>query len=85
MVSEIHLRGKTVSAWTINRSSDATRLIDLGVDDLITEEPHMVREAIAENVALGDYLADYLDLLTDSDSDGGEPDPVLSDPAYGEP
>ena len=45
----------------------------------------MVREAIAENVALGDYLADYLDLLTDSDNDGGEPDPVLSDPAYGEP
>lgn len=85
MVSAIHLRGKTVSAWTINRSTDAARLIDIGVDDFITEKPHMVREEIADNVALGDYLADCLNSLANPEDDDYNSDSVLSDPAHGEP
>ena len=43
MVKQIHLRGKTVSAWTINREQDAASLLKLGVDDLITDKPEMVQ------------------------------------------
>lgn len=46
MVKQIHLRGKTVSAWTINREQDASNLLKLGVDDLITDKPEMVQQLL---------------------------------------
>jgi len=42
MVQQIHLRGKTISAWTINRQQDAEKLLQLGVDDLITDKPEII-------------------------------------------
>ena len=36
---QAHLRGKTVSAWTVNRSEDIRRMLVLGVDDVITDDP----------------------------------------------
>ena len=44
MVQQIHLRGKTVSAWTVNREEDASELLSLGVDDIITDKPEMVQQ-----------------------------------------
>lgn len=46
MVSRIHLIGKTVSAWTVDRMEDVSTLRDKQVDDLITGDPQMVREAL---------------------------------------
>ena len=49
MVQQIHLRGKTVSAWTVNREEDASDLLSLGVDDIITDKPGMVQQLMAED------------------------------------
>ena len=46
MVSSIHLLGKTVSAWTVDRMEDVSTLRNKQVDDLITGDPKMVREAL---------------------------------------
>ena len=49
MVQQVHLRGKTVSAWTVNREEDASNLLNLGVDDIITDKPGMVQQLMAED------------------------------------
>ena len=43
------MRGKTVSAWTVNREEDASDLLSLGVDDIITDKPGMVQQLMAED------------------------------------
>ena len=63
MVNAIHLRGKTVSAWTIDREADASHMLELGVDDLITDKPEMVRNLLAQNQQMDDTLVDFRDLL----------------------
>lgn len=49
MVQQVHLHGKTVSAWTVNREEDASDLLSLGVDDIITDKPGMVQQLMAED------------------------------------
>lgn len=49
MVQQVHLRGKTVSGWTVNREEDASDLLNLGVDDIITDKPGMVQQLMAED------------------------------------
>lgn len=46
MVSSIHLLGKTVSAWTVDRMDDVSTLRNKQVDDLITGDPKMVQETL---------------------------------------
>lgn len=36
--------GKEVHAWTVNQRGDVRRMIDMGVDNLITDDPVMVRK-----------------------------------------
>lgn len=63
MVNQLHRRGKTVSAWTIVRESDASQMLELGVDDLITDRPDMVQTLLAQNRKADDTLVDLRDLL----------------------
>ena len=56
MVQQIHLRGKTISAWTINRQQDAEKLLQLGVDDLITDKPEIISPLLARDKALDNRL-----------------------------
>lgn len=63
MVNAVHLRGKTVSAWTIDREKAATHMLELGVDDLITDKPDMVQDLLARNQQVDDSLIDFRDLL----------------------
>lgn len=63
MVNAVHLRGKTVSAWTIDREKVATHMLELGVDDLITDKPDMVQDLLARNQQVNDSLIDFRDLL----------------------
>ena len=63
MVNAVHLRGKTVSAWTIDREKVATHMLELGVDDLITDKPDMVQDLLAWNQQVDDSLIDFRDLL----------------------
>ena len=91
MVQQIHLRGKTVSAWTVNRTEDARALLSLGVDDVITDKPEMVQELLNEDadldrnlVLMRDRLKELLGLTESADSevdpDDSAIEEVLEDP-----
>lgn len=62
-VWQAHLRGKTVSAWTVNRQEEIDRMLRLGVDDIITDNPAIVQNALRSRRSmetdLQDLLAEY--------------------------
>ena len=91
MVQQLHLRGKTVSAWTVNRAEDARDLLSLGVDDVITDKPEMVQDLLNEDadldrnlVLMRDRLKELLGLTESADSevdpDDSAIEEVLEDP-----
>ena len=48
LVKEAHALGLKVIPWTANRTEDLVRLIDWGVDGLITDRPDFLREVMAQ-------------------------------------
>lgn len=44
--------GKDVYAWTVNEATTMSRMISIGIDGLITDEPALARKVIAERNAL---------------------------------
>ena len=46
LVDAAHRRGLEVHAWTINEEEDMRRLIDLGVDGIITDYPDRLLEVL---------------------------------------
>jgi glycerophosphoryl diester phosphodiesterase len=46
-VKEAHALGLQVIPWTVNKTSDMARLIDWGVDGLITDRPDFLRDVMA--------------------------------------
>ena len=48
LVKEAHALGLKVIPWTVNKTDDMARLIDWGVDGLITDRPDFLREVMAE-------------------------------------
>jgi glycerophosphoryl diester phosphodiesterase len=46
-IAEVHDEGLAVWAWTVNEEDEARRLINLGVDGLITDHPDKVRAWLA--------------------------------------
>lgn len=63
MVQQLHLRGKTVSAWTIDREDDARKMVELGVDDIITGDPPMVHSVLTESSENEHLLESFRDLF----------------------
>ena len=47
LLAHAHARGVFVHAWTINEPDEMSRLLDLGVDGLISDHPERVRDLIA--------------------------------------
>lgn len=47
-IAEAHALGLRVVPWTVNQPTDMGRLIDWGVDGLITDRPDLARIALAE-------------------------------------
>ncbi|MBE0621249.1 MAG: glycerophosphodiester phosphodiesterase [Burkholderiales bacterium] len=48
MVKEAHALGLQVIPWTVDKTEDMARLIDWGVDGLITDRPDFLRQVMAE-------------------------------------
>ena len=60
-VREAHSLGKEVHAWTVNYRGDAKRMLDMGVDNLITDDPIMVREV--QNQESGNTDTGFFELM----------------------
>ena len=47
-VRAAHARGVRVDVWTINQADEMRRLLDLGVDVIMTDRPHTLAEVLKE-------------------------------------
>ena len=47
-VDAIHATGAHVHAWTVNDAATMQRLLDMGVDGIVTDRPDVLNEVIAE-------------------------------------
>ncbi|TWB22085.1 glycerophosphoryl diester phosphodiesterase [Nitrospirillum amazonense] len=47
LVAEAHSLGLTVVPWTVNKPEDMAKLIDMGVDGIISDQPVLLRAAAA--------------------------------------
>lgn len=50
-VEEAHKLGMVVNTWTVNKEEDIRRMLDLGVDQITTNEPELAQRLIAERQA----------------------------------
>lgn len=48
LVSAAHRRGLQVHVWTVNRPSEMIRLLDMGVDGVITDRPDLLKDVLVE-------------------------------------
>jgi glycerophosphoryl diester phosphodiesterase len=48
LISEAHGLGLPVVVWTVNKREDIARMIDLGVDGIISDRPDLLREVAGE-------------------------------------
>ena len=45
-VEHAHSLGKEICAWTLNYQGDMQRMVNCGVDNIITDDPELVRKVI---------------------------------------
>lgn len=58
LISEAHDLGLRVVVWTVNKPEDMARLIELGVDGIISDRPDLLRQVAGEKgIALPDGAA----------------------------
>ena len=50
LVSRIHTSGKRVHVWTVNQEEDLKRMIDLGIDAIITDDPVMALRLLGRSI-----------------------------------
>ena len=48
LISESHNLGLSVVVWTVNKPADMARLIDIGVDGIISDRPDLLRKVAGE-------------------------------------
>ncbi len=54
LVRDLHRRGRKVHVWTVNDLSNALSMIEMGVDNIITDEPTDIRSLLEEWNMLSD-------------------------------
>lgn len=53
LINSAHSRGKQIHVWTVNDEASANRLIDMGADNLLTDDPKMLVALLRERSQLG--------------------------------
>ena len=48
VIDEAHRLGLTAVVWTVNKPADMARMIDMGVDGIISDRPDLLRNVAAE-------------------------------------
>ena len=48
LIDNAHKNGMTVNPWTVNKERDIKRLVELGVDGVITDVPNVAKKIIEE-------------------------------------
>ncbi len=48
LISESHALGLAVVVWTVNKPADMARMIEMGVDGIISDHPDVLRQVAAE-------------------------------------
>lgn len=48
LITDAHAAGLRVVVWTVNKREDMTRMIELGVDGIISDRPDLLREVAGE-------------------------------------
>ena len=48
LLGTAHANGREVHVWTINAREQMRRLLDLGVDGLLSDRPDLLREVLQE-------------------------------------
>ena len=46
LVNSLHDHGKDIYAWTVNSSENIQRMIDLGVDNIITDDVPLAKQLV---------------------------------------
>jgi len=77
VIARAHAAGKHVHVWTVNRAEVMLRMIERGVDNIITDDPRLALRVVAQRRQLTptELLALHLRVLF------SEPPPELTDPA----
>jgi glycerophosphoryl diester phosphodiesterase len=48
LIAESHALGLKVVVWTVNKQADMARLIEIGVDGIISDHPDLLRQVVSE-------------------------------------
>lgn len=62
MVNKLHEQGKEVYAWTVNTEEGIQEMIDVGVDNIITDNPVLARELIYSK-SLNENIVEFIQNL----------------------
>lgn len=63
LVSDIHNAGKEIYAWTVNTEESINRMIDLNVDNIVTDDITLAKECIYLSKT-SDVVAEYIKWLS---------------------
>ena len=55
LVRQLHARGRTIHVWTVNDFNNFISMIEMGVDNIITDHPRDLRSFLEEWNALSDH------------------------------
>ena len=59
LVSKVHNQGKELYAWTVNTEESINKMIDMGVDNIITDNIELGRELV-EKSKNSDLISEFI-------------------------